>query len=109
MIVEVDNDGVRVREAENLRQLHIETTREPAEVRESLRRSGLAADVPDDRDDAHVWLDLRALREIAHRSGGAQVLEWDSSWQGMVDYAQKQGWVRDDQSVRVHVERPPIS
>jgi hypothetical protein len=50
----------------------------------------------------HVWIDIQALRIASGRAGDAS---WSSSFDAMIAYAAKHGWVNGSgTSVRAHIE-----
>jgi hypothetical protein len=59
---------------------------------------GVAALEPDGKT---AWVSPQALR---HWQGHTQAPDWQASFDKMVDSVRKYGWVRDDSTVRAHVE-----
>ena len=59
---------------------------------------GVAALEPDGKT---AWVSPQALR---HWQGRTQAAEWQASFDKMVDSVRKYGWVREDGTVRAHVE-----
>ena len=62
---------------------------------------GIATLEPDGKT---AWVSQQALRNW---QGRAQAAEWIASFDKMVELVRRFGWVRDDGTVRAHVEAAP--
>jgi hypothetical protein len=52
-------------------------------------------------DGDHVWLEVSALRAAGDRAG-----DWGTRFDGMLSYAQRQGWTDEELTrVRAHIVR----
>jgi hypothetical protein len=91
---------VRVVDVDDLKRLHLAlgevTDEEAAEV---LEQAGLGRF----QDSETVALDVAALRAAAEPQASAA--DWAQQWDGMVQYAERKGWLTDDgANLQVHVE-----
>lgn len=99
MIVLLAADGAVVQDADDLRQLLLETDLDVAGVRTALRTTGTGELV----DDGNVRLDLAVLRSRAQLLATAP--DWAQRWAGLVESAQREGRLTaDGRSVQVHIE-----
>jgi hypothetical protein len=55
------------------------------------------------RDREHAWVDAEQLVALAGELGASTA--WLHELQCMLDFAREHGWMRDDGSIRGHVER----
>lgn len=102
MIVVLTEDGVDVREADDLRRLHLAVTGLTEDSAGALLRGAGFGELLD-RETA--VLDVAALRSQASERATAD--DWSDQWTAMIDYARTKGWLADDGSaVQVHVEWP---
>jgi hypothetical protein len=60
--------------------------------------SGIAAVEPDGKT---AWVKSQALKDW---QGGKQAADWAQSFDKMVESVRRFGWVRDDGTVRAHIE-----
>jgi hypothetical protein len=102
MIVEIIHEAVAVAQPDEFTRLEVQSTSDFAAATRALAAAGLTHADEEDSQAGHVWLDIAALRAAALASGGAGDTEWQNSWDGMIGFARKHGWIRGD-SVRAHV------
>lgn len=102
MIVEVTQDAVAVAHPDEFTRLEVHSSTDFAASVRALAAAGLTRTAEEDPEAGHVWLDIAALREAAVAAGGAGDAEWQSSWDGMIGFATKHGWIQGD-AVRAHV------
>jgi hypothetical protein len=100
MIIAVTPAGsVELREPDDFKNFKIVVERagaSPDFIAGALK--GVAALEPDAKT---AWVSQAALR---HWQGRAQAPEWLASFDKMVESVRRFGWVRDDGTVRAHVE-----
>ena len=99
MIVDLTGGQTVVRDADDLKRLHVLATA-ALDVDLALRESGLGSQ----ESGGRVLLDIARLRAAA--LGNASDPDWPASWDAMVAYAASKGWLADDGAALVaHVER----
>jgi hypothetical protein len=98
MIIQLQEGGVTVAEADDCGRLHV-TAAPDLDVDAILRATGLG------RVSAtgEASLSVSGLRERA--ASASTVVDWDSAWEAMIDYAATKGWVTPDRhEVMAHIE-----
>ena len=100
MIIHVTPNGTaELREPSDFKNFKIVVARKDASrdfIGGALK--GIAALEPDGKT---AWVSQQALRNW---QGRAQAADWIASFDKMVESVRRFGWVRDDGSVRAHVE-----
>jgi hypothetical protein len=100
MIIHVTPQGtVELREPDDFKNFKIAVERKEA-ARDFIAGAlqGVASLEPDGKT---AWVSQQALRNW---QGRAQAAEWVASFDKMVESVRRFGWVRDDGTVRAHVE-----
>jgi hypothetical protein len=86
-----------VRDAGNLRQLHVEFRQVDDQVGASVLAEAGLGDVADD----HAWLDIARLRQA-----GEDTQDWRDQFEAMLGYARRNDWVdARGERVRAHIVR----
>ena len=99
-IVITEAHALHLADVEVLDDLRVVSELRPADwtaVDEVLRDAG-AGNV----SDGHALLSVKWLRATATRAGVPA--RWEAQFLGMLAYADRQGWMSTDGSVRAHVE-----
>ena len=101
MIINVPANGgaISVAEADNFKAFHIETDGlDVRQVAQALGEHGY-----EKGDGMHVWLAKDAVRQWV----GNQDAAWEESFEGMLGFAAKHGWINEAQThVQAHIEWP---
>lgn len=50
----------------------------------------------------YAWVAPDAVRRLAPKSNQR---DWDKNFKGMLDYAERKGWMNSDGAVRAHIEK----
>ena len=100
MIIHVTPEGaVELRERDDFKNFKIAVERQaPSHDFIARALTGIAALEPDGKT---AWVKADALRAW---QGRAQAPEWVASFDKMVESVRRFGWVREDGTVRAHVE-----
>ena len=100
MIIHVTPEGaVELRERDDFKNFKIAVERSAA-AHDFIARA-LHAVATLEPDGKAAWVNCDALREW---QGRAQPTDWVASFDKMVESVRRFGWVRDDGTVRAHVE-----
>lgn len=101
MQVRVTAEGIDILDPALLTALSVVTELDARTAARALAAEGLAR-ATDERDPAHVWLDVAELRHRAHPSGDDG---WRTRYDEMIAYAAGKGWADGTRSVvRAHLE-----
>lgn len=95
MRIEVTGDGTTLRDPDDFKGFSVRVVGDDPAT-EALGKLGRA-------DDDHVFVDPAVLLRLAGERAGEA--EWRQSYDEMVAFAVKHGWVDDDGFIRAHVER----
>jgi hypothetical protein len=97
MIVNVSAQGARLDAPEDLKAFKLL-------VRDGLQGEALARALgpPGTLDGDHAWISPDWLRQASGRTDDPA---WSQSFEGMLAYAAKKGWVNQDGAIRGHIER----
>jgi hypothetical protein len=100
MIIHVPPQGQpELREPDDFKNFKIVVARAGTDVAAALK--GVATLDPDGKT---AWVSQSALKNFG---GRAQPAEWCQSFDKMVESVRRFGWVRDDGTVRAHIEVAP--
>ena len=100
MIIHVTPEGaVELKERDDFKNFKITISRNDASP--DLAARALNAIATFDPDGKTAWVKCEALRTW---QGRAQAPEWVASFDKMIESVRRFGWVRDDGTVRAHVE-----
>ena len=99
MFVEINGDGVHVRDAQNLKSLSVEAPSAAA----LSRLAGLGEA---DAEGTHAWLDIAAFKAAAAQTVDAAARdEWSAGFDAMIAFAAQHAWTDPTGTkVRAHVE-----
>jgi hypothetical protein len=99
MFVEINGDGVHVRDAQNLKSLAVEAPNAAS----LTRLVGLGEADP---EGSHAWLDIAAFKAAAASTVDAAAREeWAAGFDSMIAFAAQHGWTDPTGTkVRAHVE-----
>ena len=102
MIVHVDDEGARVRDADDLGNLSLEV-KPGVDLAAQLGSLGTVDD-----DGEHVWLAIDALRIAAAATlGDRDNAAWNGRYESMVSYARSHGFAdASGDHLRAHIVRP---
>jgi hypothetical protein len=106
MIINVQEDAIQVDEPDDLMRLMVLSRLEPSSTIDRLRERGLATnDFDEERSQpASVWLDISRLHALATNAEGERGEGWAGGWAAMIEFADRNGWVREGAYVRAHIE-----
>lgn len=93
MIIDIDDAGARLAEADDFKTLKVRCHIDPGRIERILPEAR--------RDGDHIWI---APAWLAGEGRGTDP-EWMDKFAKMLAYAAKSGWMDDGGAVRVHIER----